>query len=1157
MDHADAVIWTEGKTDWQHLKHAAGVLGFRRSLRFEEQLGDFGDDQLLKQCQALARVSQPIPTVFVFDRDRPEIVSRVDDPARGYRAWGNNVFSLAIPVPAHRASSSGVCVELLYTDDELATPDAAGRRLFLTTEFNPTSGRHMSDPRLSVGHKGKLTPTAGGRSARILDTDVFNERSENVALSKAMFANYVTERVEPFGHFQCDAFRPVFALIEAIIEEATPRVDLIFGDVDVFAERIADLSVPLQLAAIADAIVRTCKLAGLVFAAATLRQYERRIIEEAAGDAKKVRPIKHLLASSFGYPTLSVVHRLSRYTYHLIDNHAPDVLFGLRAMLAASPQLGSIGHVLDDLEGLFPPPKEQVRIVNKHQLRKPILDYVMPEFAKYEDRLGEIGSSTETASRDSAGVARWTAGLRAVTDAFAPLRDIPLRVRTIERLRSDSNEFIVNVKTYENGRTSHEQVSQTFTDLQDDRLETYELLLPSTTGGRTAVDLFPFVTIKNDRLHFYNRTRSQGYEYAHIFGTTGHLFPTKRKFSHVALRTTVTPDLQGLFWAPVLPAVSDHGVRANIPVHGPIIGRRQQLSVINDEIIEIPNQNGLVYGPGGVGKTALLLELSQQLFQSSGEPLFKNIIWVSAKRDFYDPTLDVVEAGQPQFRTLDNVLTAILEFHEFEDPTAYSLDDKKWLALELIREESTLLILDNFESVARAGQNDIIRFFGVDIKRALKGAPTQFKVVVTSRELIPSGFHQVRLKGLDKRDSKSLMDRLYEPYSRSGQAPLTDEQRDQIYEVTQGIPLIVKHCYAQVYEYNRPLTMVLKALEAAGNKVVEFSFAEMFALLKEDLLHLKLILLLEVSGRPLMLRQMADILGVKEEHLSDRLASLVNLQCVQRTTVGTDDKFSLNDEVKFLVRRLTQDHADLATEIKLQIASLSVEKRMDYTRKEFESALLFQDYVAEGHYVLGEDFIRDRLKEYPQSVLLNLYYAKYLKEIKRQTDGAIERLESIRERSGNDQQILRLLMQYYTQLDVPNFEQAHAFAMELEDIAALNAEIRLELAHFYVAWSTALKLSVQLDPLKEMLRQQKYKELADSAIRHLVKLPNRSHSQLHLLAQSYYNKWEYETALAHIDDALSLLSKGSHLEAPYRKLRNEILKRRDYDWRRKTRGTER
>ena len=115
--------------------------------------------------------------------------------------------------------------------------------------------------------------------------------------------------------------------------------------------------------------------------------------------------------------------------------------------------------------------------------------------------------------------------------------------------------------------------------------------------------------------------------------------------------------------------------------------------------------------------------------------------------------------------------------------------------LEMLRDEKTLLILDNFESVARTGEEDILKFFGVTAKRALRDKPDYFKVLVTSRELIPSGFHQIRLKGLDKRESKQLMHRLYAPYARSGKQQLTDQQQDALYETTQGIPLIIKHCY--------------------------------------------------------------------------------------------------------------------------------------------------------------------------------------------------------------------------------------------------------------------------------------------------------------------------------------------------------------------------
>jgi Cdc6-like AAA superfamily ATPase len=1140
--NAEAIIWTEGKTDWQHLKRAFEALGASPRIVFQESDTNFGDDQLVKQCAALARVAQPCPTIFMFDRDKDDIVAKVEDPVQGYKAWGNNVYSFAIPVPAHRTGQPGISVELYYTDDELKTRDMAGRRLFLSSEFNPASGRHWTDPRLSIGNKGRLAPFARGGAVRIIDSEVYDEQSQNVALSKADFARNVMEGADAFAAFRFDAFRAIWAVVNAIVEQACERIDLPFGGLESFLTSLNQLDKAHQFGAVVEAAIRICKLTAMVFAAATFRHYQQRIINEAATDAKKVRPIKQVLAESFARPSLATLHKLARYSYYLIDDRAPGILCTFRGVMAQTPILGPLGDLLDQLERVLPPPRHHVRIISKGQLKKPVLEYVLPELAKYEGREAEITDiASNTDALREADPATWRTALCMLVDMVGPVRSLVLRVRSIERVRSNSDEFVVSLRTYREGRVVSEELTQTYADLKDDWLETYELLL-TEAEGETSLDLFPFLMIKADRLHYYNRTRAQGYEYSSAFGAGGPLRPTKRKFSHVALQETIAADLQGLFWTQVTPSVSGSGVKANIPAHGQIVGRKQQIATVMQEVIQIPNQNGIVYGPGGVGKTALLIEISRHLFEADPNIYFKNVIWVSAKRDYYDPTLDVVESRQPQFRSLDNILAAILEFHGFEDANGYDRAAKKWLVLGCMRDEKTLLILDNFESVARTGQTEILRFFGVEVKQALRDKPGCFTVLVTSRELIPSGFHQIELRGLDKGESKELMHRLYQQYEHSGRPQLTEEQLDALYEATRGIPLIIKHCYGQIFEYNQPVDQVLGSFSAAGSKVVDFSFAEIFQVLKKDNLQLRAILLLELIGRPLMLRQMADILGEGEADIAGRLAQLVNFQCVIRSSAGVQEKFAVNDEVRFFTRRLAQENAPLATAIKRQIASLAIEKRMDYSQEEFDALLIFQDYVAQGHYASAEDFIRERLKAYPGSLLLSLHYAKYLKEVKHRTPDAIERLEAIRVPSGNDPQVLRLLMAYYAALS--NFAQAHTYARELEEAAVDSVQIRFELAQFYVAWSTAIKIKFELDPLKEILRQQQYKELADSAIKLLRDSPQGKHEWHHLLAQSYYNKWDYDLALWHVEKAIGALPRDSHLARPYRRLRSEILKKR-------------
>jgi hypothetical protein len=259
--------------------------------------------------------------------------------------------------------------------------------------------------------------------------------------------------------------------------------------------------------------------------------------------------------------------------------------------------------------------------------------------------------------------------------------------------------------------------------------------------------------------------------------------------------------------------------------------------------------------------------------------------------------------------------------------------------------------------------------------------------------------------------------------------------------------------------------------------------------------------------------------------------------------IGADEKYAVSDEVRLLTRRLAQEHVDLSTEIMRLTADLAIEKRMDYTQEEYNAYLTFRDYISQDHFLMAEDFIKERLKELPTSILLNLHYAQYLKQVKNRTIEAIELLEKIRLPSGNDQQVLRLLMEYNMALEIPNFEQAFAYARELEDIAGANKEIKKELARFYVTWSTSIKMKVELDPIKEMERQQKYKELAYAAVRHLNSIALGTPEWNYLLAQSYYNLWEYYKALRHIDRAMEGLSKKSPRYSPYKRLRTEILKK--------------
>jgi len=216
------IIWTEGKTDIKHLKSALRWLKARgRFLNLDLEYGgdstvtdsNFGDNNLLMRCKQLADHLQKQVTIAVFDRDKQNTVLQVHDESIGYKIWDNNVYSFAIPIPEHRKrdGSKDICIEHYYQDEEIKSLDVNGRRLYLYDEFNSRSLRHKEDMRLSIPQKQNAKPKA------ILDNDVYNDKGENVALSKDAFANYIYEQSDGFNDFSFDEFARIFEVIEKIL----------------------------------------------------------------------------------------------------------------------------------------------------------------------------------------------------------------------------------------------------------------------------------------------------------------------------------------------------------------------------------------------------------------------------------------------------------------------------------------------------------------------------------------------------------------------------------------------------------------------------------------------------------------------------------------------------------------------------------------------------------------------------------------------------------------------------------------------------------------------------------------------------------------------------------------------------------------------------
>jgi len=102
-------LFTEGKTDSQHLIKSSSKLGINLPIQISQADRQGGGPILLRMCEDYAKMPQSAKVIFAFDSDDQEIMKKLDPktvPGKTFQRWGNNVYSFAIPTPSHRTGGS-------------------------------------------------------------------------------------------------------------------------------------------------------------------------------------------------------------------------------------------------------------------------------------------------------------------------------------------------------------------------------------------------------------------------------------------------------------------------------------------------------------------------------------------------------------------------------------------------------------------------------------------------------------------------------------------------------------------------------------------------------------------------------------------------------------------------------------------------------------------------------------------------------------------------------------------------------------------------------------------------------------------------------------------------------------------------------------------
>ena len=222
-----ALIITEGKTDWKHLKKAYHALLVEEKvqdlkIQFHKYSQPIGQDKLVTMCKSYAQVPHRKPIIFIADSDTPKIIEQLNSPNAKFKSWGNNVFSFCIPTPPHREKYKNISIEFYYSDDEIHTVDQeTGRKLLFTNEVQHTIIQSLTYKK-PIKHEWTLIASNASEEfdKKIFDdnyNEIVDKNGNNVACSKAVFAENVYSNKNGFTNFNFDNFKLIFDIIEQII----------------------------------------------------------------------------------------------------------------------------------------------------------------------------------------------------------------------------------------------------------------------------------------------------------------------------------------------------------------------------------------------------------------------------------------------------------------------------------------------------------------------------------------------------------------------------------------------------------------------------------------------------------------------------------------------------------------------------------------------------------------------------------------------------------------------------------------------------------------------------------------------------------------------------------------------------------------------------
>ena len=347
-------------------------------------------------------------------------------------------------------------------------------------------------------------------------------------------------------------------------------------------------------------------------------------------------------------------------------------------------------------------------------------------------------------------------------------------------------------------------------------------------------------------------------------------------------------------------------VLASLPRRPYFVGREEEINAILQSLH--PNSRTFIIGIegiGGVGKSTLATEVSYRCIEND---LFESVIWISAKESIL--TLHGIEPVIPEAKTLSDILITIGT--SLGNPTIgnLSIQDQIKRAYNLLARQTTLLVLDNFESLSKTEQRDILDF--------LRRSPITLKVAITSRERVSEG-QIIRLQGLSFEESNALL----EWDAQQKNIHLTQDQNKYLVELTGGLPLALLWVQGQIAVLGYSVTQVLDKLSLDTDiPILQYCFNHSWNLLRHSN-EKKLLFVLALLPEAVSRAALKEITGIEDADQFDiGISDLLQLSLIDHES--GNDYFSILPLTRRFIRTQFASDRKFIKQAELKIAQYYV-----------------------------------------------------------------------------------------------------------------------------------------------------------------------------------------------------------------------------------------